>query len=57
MANYYIHGQQLQIVDNAKYLGHLQKSLVEQSRKQHHEEGKFHPSIPSTLHPKLPTES
>jgi myo-inositol-hexaphosphate 3-phosphohydrolase len=22
MANYYIHGQQLQIVDNAKYLGH-----------------------------------
>jgi hypothetical protein len=32
---------------------HLQKSLVEQSRKQHHEEGKFHPSLPSTQHPKL----
>jgi hypothetical protein len=36
---------------------HLQKSLVEQSRKQHHEEGKFHPSLPSTQHRKLPTES
>jgi hypothetical protein len=30
---------------------HLQKSLVEQSRKQHNEEGKFHPSLPSTQHP------
>ena len=46
MANYYI---------TRPY--HLQKSLVEQSRKQHHEEGKFHPSLPSTQHPKLPTES
>jgi hypothetical protein len=36
---------------------HLQISLVEQSRKQHHEEGKFHPSLHSTQHPKLPTES
>jgi hypothetical protein len=33
------------------------KSFVEQSRKQHHEEGKFHPSLSSTQHLKLPTES
>ena len=36
---------------------YLQKSLVEQSRKQHHEEDKFHPSLPSTQHLNVPTES
>jgi hypothetical protein len=50
MANYYIHGQQLQIVDNAKYVGFTISKIS-------HEEGKFHPSLPSMQHLKLPTES
>ena len=59
MANYYIHGQQLSNRRQRQIprLYHLQKSLVEQSRKQHHEEVKFHPRLPSTQHSKVPTES